>query len=124
MTTHRTGRRLVLAALAAGSLLLTTACNDLATDQPADAATVGPAGAAAKPAGADDPRLGAFYGQHVDWHTCPPDAGSRPVDLTGLQCGELRVPLDYADPAADALGVALSTTWTSRRARWCRSRPP
>ncbi|MGW3044879.1 alpha/beta hydrolase [Kitasatospora sp. NPDC001159] len=107
MTTHRTGRRLMLAALAAGSLLLTTACNDLTPDQPADAGTVSSAGTAAKPAGADDPRLGAFYGQHIDWHACQPDSDSRPVDLTGLQCGELRVPLDYANPAAEALGVAL-----------------
>ncbi|MFD0346082.1 hypothetical protein ACFQ0M_08350 [Kitasatospora aburaviensis] len=107
MTTHRTGRRLVLAALVVGNLLLATACNDLATVQPADAGAVGSAGAAAKPAGADDPRLGTFYGQHIGWHACRPDAGSPPADLTGMQCGELRVPLDYADPAADALGVAL-----------------
>ena len=40
--------------------------------------------------------LAPFYGQHIDWHACG-----------GFECGTVKVPLDYSDPAAAAIQLAL-----------------
>ncbi|SBT91110.1 tripeptidyl-peptidase B. Serine peptidase. MEROPS family S33 [Streptomyces sp. DI166] len=51
----------------------------------------------------DDPGLERFYRQHVKWGRC--DTLDAPKDL---QCGKVTVPLDYADPKAGTLDLALA----------------
>ncbi|MFE6869091.1 alpha/beta hydrolase [Kitasatospora sp. NPDC057692] len=124
MNTHRATRpRLLLAAFAAGSLLLATACGG--DEKPAqDEAASAPASSAAaaatptatpaptptvKPTGADDPALKPFYGQQITWAACPPDAkaAEQKIDLSLMKCGKLHVPLDYTSPAGEAIDLAL-----------------
>ncbi|MEV7183147.1 alpha/beta hydrolase [Kitasatospora sp. NPDC093102] len=119
MRTFRAARpRVLLTAVAAGTLLLTSACNDAAKpaqDQAAGSTAPAAATPAAvptptpKPTGEADPALKPFYGQQVTWADCPADPQARKakIDISGMQCGKLHVPLDYANPAADALDVAL-----------------
>ncbi|MET8697751.1 alpha/beta hydrolase [Kitasatospora sp. NPDC004723] len=125
MKIHRATRpHLLLAAVAAGSLLLTTACGgdkkpaqDQAASAPSSTAATDAATPTAtptptptvKPTGADDPALKPFYGQQITWAACPADpaAEKAQVDLSAMLCGKLHVPLDYTDPAADALDLAL-----------------
>ncbi|MFG3055610.1 alpha/beta hydrolase [Kitasatospora sp. NPDC048239] len=115
--------QLLLTALAVGTLLLVSACND--TAKPAQDALGTPASAAPpatatasptpiptptpKPTGAADPALKPFYGQQIAWAACPadPEAAKAKIDISGMLCGRLHVPLDYANPAADALDIAL-----------------
>ncbi|MER5936048.1 alpha/beta hydrolase [Streptomyces sp. NPDC001928] len=56
-------------------------------------------------AGTDEPEPGLtrFYGQKVTWSKCPGEG--LPKDL---QCGKVTVPLDYADPHAGTLDLALA----------------
>ncbi|MFD8706377.1 alpha/beta hydrolase [Kitasatospora sp. NPDC059648] len=117
MTIFRAARpRVLLTAAAAGALLLTSACNDPApTAQDQASATTRPATASPtgtptpKPEGEADPALKPFYGQQITWADCPADprAEKAKIDLSGMQCGKLHVPLDYAAPAADAIDLAL-----------------
>ncbi|GAA1409644.1 alpha/beta hydrolase [Kitasatospora putterlickiae] len=126
MKTHRATRpRLLLAAFAAGGLLLATACEgdkepaqDQAASAPSSAATTAAAAAptatptptpTVKPTGADDPALKPFYGQQITWAACPPDAkaAEQKIDLSLMKCGKLHVPLDYANPAGEAIDLAL-----------------
>ncbi|MGW3227862.1 alpha/beta hydrolase [Kitasatospora sp. NPDC001095] len=119
MRTFRAARpRVLLTALAAGTLLLTSACDDAAKPAREQAAgTTAPAAATPaaaptptpKPTGEADPALKPFYGQQVAWADCPadPQAQKAKIDISGMQCGKLHVPLDYADPAVDALDIAL-----------------
>ncbi|MEU9733814.1 alpha/beta hydrolase [Streptomyces sp. NPDC048002] len=59
---------------------------------------------AALPAAADeDPGLARFYDQKVSWGKC--DGMDAPEDL---QCGKVTVPLDYGDPDAGTLDLALA----------------
>ncbi|MFI6445450.1 alpha/beta hydrolase [Kitasatospora sp. NPDC050543] len=108
MTSLRAARpRLLLASLAAGTLLLGTACNNPAgsgRDQAAATATAAPV---AGPTGADNPALAPFYGQAVNWSTCPADPGAAQTEPAATQCGTLHVPLDYTHPGGDALDLAL-----------------
>ncbi|MFC8451341.1 alpha/beta hydrolase [Kitasatospora sp. NPDC057223] len=124
MITPRAARlRLLVPALTAGALLLTgctghtdpdavdpalqAADGAPATAAPAQAATSAAAQAAAgKPAGADDPALKSFYAQQITWAACP-DPQNENLDTTGLECGKLHVPLDYANPGTAALDIAL-----------------
>ncbi|MFI6845384.1 alpha/beta hydrolase [Kitasatospora sp. NPDC050467] len=111
--------RVLLTAFAAGALLLSSACNDStkpAQDHAAGTSTAAaaPAPTAAptptpKPTGADDPALKSFYGQQIAWAACPadPQAAKSKIDISGMLCGRLHVPLDYASPATDALDIAL-----------------
>ncbi|MEV7020983.1 alpha/beta hydrolase [Kitasatospora sp. NPDC093558] len=108
--------RVLLTALAAGTLLLASACNDTATPAQDKAAAGTPAPAATatatptpKPTGADDPALKTFYAQQISWAPCPPDAKAEQAkaNIAAMQCGTLHVPLDYANPAKDALDLAL-----------------
>ncbi len=57
-----------------------------ATAQPADDATTPP-----------DQALAGFYAQRLAWSPCQDD----------FVCAELRVPLDYADPAGDTIDIAV-----------------
>ncbi|MFD4135439.1 alpha/beta hydrolase [Streptomyces goshikiensis] len=52
--------------------------------------------------GTDD-GLDRFYGQQVRWGACP----QRRVP-DGMRCGEITVPLDYADPAKGSIRLALA----------------
>ncbi|MFJ2192506.1 alpha/beta hydrolase [Kitasatospora sp. NPDC087861] len=121
MRTFRAARpRVLLTALAAGTLLLTSACDDTAKPSQDQAAGAAPATAASptatqtptptpKPTGEADPALKPFYGQQIAWAACPadPKAEQAKIDISGMQCGRLHVPLDYANPATDALDLAL-----------------
>ncbi|MFJ9441505.1 alpha/beta hydrolase [Kitasatospora sp. NPDC101235] len=118
MRTFRAARpRVLLTAVAAGTLLLTSACDDAAKPaQDQAAGSTAPAAAPAavptptpKPTGEADPALKPFYGQQITWADCPADPQARKakIDTSGMQCGRLHVPLDYTNPAADALDVAL-----------------
>ncbi|MBD0694519.1 alpha/beta hydrolase [Streptomyces sp. CBMA123] len=119
MTIFRAARpRVLLTAVAAGALLLTSACGATApTAQDQASGTTAPAPASPtatptptpKPKGEADPALKAFYGQQITWADCPadPKAEQAKIDTSGMQCGKLHVPLDYADPAADAIDLAL-----------------
>ncbi|MFJ9947336.1 alpha/beta hydrolase [Kitasatospora sp. NPDC091207] len=69
---------------------------------PASEATPGPA-----PTAAVDPALRPFYGQRIDWAPCADGPKSDAVDEPVIQCGTLKVPLDYANPADDTLDVAV-----------------
>ncbi|WP_328869170.1 alpha/beta hydrolase [Streptomyces sp. NBC_00287] len=51
----------------------------------------------------DEPDLTRFYRQKVSWGKC--EGMDAPKDL---QCGKVTVPLDYADPAAGTLELALA----------------
>ncbi|MBV6696538.1 alpha/beta hydrolase [Kitasatospora aureofaciens] len=117
MNINRAARpRVLLTALAAGTLLLSSACNDNAAPAQ-DKAAGAPAAATPtatptptpKPTGADDPALKPFYGQQIAWAACPadPQAEKAKIDISGMQCGKLHVPLDYANATKDALDVAL-----------------
>ncbi|MFJ2776191.1 alpha/beta hydrolase [Kitasatospora sp. NPDC087315] len=119
MTSLRAARpRVLLTVLAAGTLLLASACDDGATSgqdraagttSPAPAAPMATPTPAPRPTGADDPALKPFYGQQITWAACPadPKAAEAKIDISGMQCGRLHVPLDYANPATDALDLAL-----------------
>ncbi|MGA5820483.1 alpha/beta hydrolase [Kitasatospora sp. NPDC094028] len=119
MKTFRAARpRVLLTAVAAGTLLLATACtDDHASSQdkaaaPAATGTASPTATpapTAKPAGEADPALKPFYGQQIAWADCPadPKAEKAKVDTSGMKCGKLHVPLDYANPATDAIDLAL-----------------
>ncbi|MER7667772.1 alpha/beta hydrolase [Kitasatospora sp. NPDC096128] len=132
MTIFRAARpRVLLTAVAAGTLLLTAACNDTAptaqdkasgTTAPATTATTAPTATPTptpKPKGEADPALKAFYGQQITWADCPadPKADQAKIDTSGMQCGKLHVPLDYADPGADAIDLALINYRASDRTK-------
>ena len=53
--------------------------------------------------GRTGPDLGRFYDQEITWGAC--EAVDLPKDL---QCGTVTVPLDYADPGAGTLELALA----------------
>ncbi|WP_329563105.1 alpha/beta hydrolase [Kitasatospora sp. NBC_01266] len=57
--------------------------------------------------GADDPALKSFYGQQISWASCPADPQDQNADLSAFQCGTAHVPLDYANPGADTIDIAL-----------------
>ncbi|MFD3685497.1 alpha/beta hydrolase [Nocardiopsis sp. NPDC058631] len=62
--------------------------------------------AAAPPAAADpadpDTALAGFHGQDVAWAPCTE------AELPGLECADVEVPLDYADPDGTRITVAVS----------------
>ncbi|MFJ9697914.1 alpha/beta hydrolase [Kitasatospora sp. NPDC101183] len=114
MKIYRAARpRVLLTALAAGTLLLATACDGKSAPSQEKAAGTTAASTAAtptpKPTGEADPALKPFYGQQIAWTPCPadPKAEKAKADTTGMLCGKLHVPLDYANPATDALDLAL-----------------
>ncbi|KOX24348.1 alpha/beta hydrolase [Nocardiopsis sp. NRRL B-16309] len=58
--------------------------------------------AAADPRPAPDDALAAFHDQEVDWTRCEEDV------LRTLECADIEVPLDYADPGGARATVAVS----------------
>ncbi len=61
---------------------------------PSDSSTAPPAASVTEP---PDPALAPFYSQTLDWQECE----------DGHECATLEVPLDYDDPAAGSLDLAL-----------------
>ncbi|MER7952495.1 alpha/beta hydrolase [Streptomyces sp. NPDC096079] len=65
--------------------------------------------------------LARFHAQRADWHACAlgaDDELGRSLDAAGVDCADITVPLDYADPAGRTLTVAVSrlkATDTSHR---------
>ncbi|MFD9360001.1 alpha/beta hydrolase [Streptomyces sp. NPDC060031] len=55
--------------------------------------------------------LDRYYRQHLGWGSCvkgSDDTAGRVLDEAGVQCADLTVPLDYADPAGRTITVAVS----------------
>ncbi|ROQ66206.1 tripeptidyl-peptidase C [Streptomyces sp. 840.1] len=100
-------------ALAATALLLTGAlagCDDGTDDKPGRATGGGRAGSPSAPASSaadGKPALpGSLTSQHLDWKRCgAPEGGSAPG--SNWRCASVRVPLDYAKPQGDTIGIAL-----------------
>ncbi len=84
--------------------LLLTGCTSGTASHPAAAGT-SPAGTVS--ASPVDPALNTFYGQRIGWAPCPADTADQGAAPGTLQCGKLRVPLDYTHPAGDTLDLAL-----------------
>ncbi|WP_033260090.1 MULTISPECIES: alpha/beta hydrolase [Kitasatospora] len=111
MRTTRPFRRALPAAVLA---VLLASCSSTPGPSPAPPSAPGSPSASAspsptaKPTGADDPALRAFYTQQIAWAPCPDDPKTEKIDESALQCGRLRVPLDYANPAGEGIEVALA----------------
>ncbi|GHH81040.1 proteinase [Kitasatospora indigofera] len=116
ITVSRLSRRLLLAAVAATVLAGCTSTpaghpddRASASASPAPATTPAPAPTpTVKPTGAADPALQPFYGQQISWAQCADDPATKKADESAAQCGKLRVPLDYANPAADTVEVEVA----------------
>ncbi|MFF7336365.1 alpha/beta hydrolase [Streptomyces sp. NPDC008163] len=85
-------------ALAAAALLLTgvlTGCEDGTDDKPGGRADGGTASSSAP-----------LASQHLDWARCKaPEGGETPG--SEWRCATVKVPLDYAKPQGDTIGIAL-----------------
>lgn len=75
-----------------------------AAPSPTGAATATASAPTAKPIGADDPALKEFYARKPAWAKCADDKATK-ADESLLECAKLRVPLDYANPAAETIEV-------------------
>ncbi|MFD3513455.1 alpha/beta hydrolase [Streptomyces sp. NPDC058657] len=79
---------------------------------PAPAAAAGPPGSAgASSRAGHGGGLDRFHQQRLGWGSCaegPGDAMGRELDKAGVQCADVTVPLDYADPRGRTLTVAVS----------------
>jgi pimeloyl-ACP methyl ester carboxylesterase len=67
--------------------------------------------ASAGTTGSADTGLAQFYGQAIDWKACqrgPDDAEGRALDEAGVQCADVRVPLDYSRPRGRTITVAIA----------------
>uniref|UniRef100_A0AAU2UWD3 Alpha/beta hydrolase n=1 Tax=Streptomyces sp. NBC_00003 TaxID=2903608 RepID=A0AAU2UWD3_9ACTN len=68
--------------------------------------------AAAAPAASKSPAgLDRYYNQRPGWGSCvknPGDTMGRDLDKAGVQCADVVVPLDYADPWGRTITVAIS----------------
>ncbi len=69
----------------------------VATDDPEPARDVTPR--ATPPTPSAPQGLQQFYGQEISWESCDED----------FDCGEVEVPLDYADPEGEAIEIALKS---------------
>ncbi|MER7465398.1 alpha/beta fold hydrolase [Streptomyces sp. NPDC097981] len=55
--------------------------------------------------------LDRYYRQHLGWGSCvkgPDDTTGRDLDKAGVQCADVIVPLDYADPRGRTITIAVS----------------
>ena len=108
MTTGRSARRTRTAALAAVGTLLVGGCTAGGSDDDERAVEAAPSVAPSVTA-APEPSLDEFYGQAIEWETCDEDVDP-PAGVTGVEdfdCGTLTVPLDYEEPEAGAIELAL-----------------
>ncbi|WP_326658084.1 alpha/beta hydrolase [Streptomyces sp. NBC_00385] len=101
-------------ALAAAALLLTgvlAGCEDAADDKPgtpADGTTASAAPPSAAPSAdaSGKPLPASLTSQRLDWKRCEaPEGGSAPG--SSWRCAKVTVPLDYAKPDGDTIGIAL-----------------
>ncbi|MGW0957526.1 alpha/beta fold hydrolase [Streptomyces gelaticus] len=56
-------------------------------------------------------RLDRYYDQRLGWGSCAKSSGDamgRDLDKAGVQCADVTVPLDYADPRGRTITVAIS----------------
>lgn len=103
-------------ALAAAALLLTgvlAGCEDGSDDKPGNAADGGTAPSAASPSAARPsaadglPALPtSLTSQRLDWRRCEAREGDSAPGAE-WRCAEVKVPLDYAKPRGDTIGIAL-----------------
>ncbi|MEU8890868.1 alpha/beta fold hydrolase [Streptomyces sp. NPDC048442] len=118
---HPAVRRASATGLALAACLTTASCLTTAAGAPAGLGSAAPAGQAAgtpaaqgsqAPAGpGSGSPLDRYYQQRPHWGSCakgPQDTAGRTMDGTGLQCADLTVPLDYADPRGRTITVAVS----------------
>ncbi|WP_335933773.1 alpha/beta hydrolase [Streptomyces sp. PTD5-9] len=59
----------------------------------------------------DGKGLDRYYRQHLAWGSCatgPDDTMGQELDKAGVQCADVTVPLDYADPGGRTITVAMS----------------
>ncbi|WP_436774270.1 alpha/beta hydrolase [Yinghuangia sp. YIM S09857] len=116
---RRASIRRAIPALVAASALL-AGCTSGGGDDAGNAAQTGAAPAAPTdaapattppppppPKGQDDPALKDFYAQQLAWNPCEDDPETEEKDEAEFQCATLRVPLDYANPAARSIDVAV-----------------
>lgn len=97
---NTTARRVSAAGLAVAATL--TAAPAMATGTGA-ASAAGGAGAGKG--------LDRYYNQQLSWGSCakgPDDAAGRGLDKAKVQCADVLVPLDYADPRGRTITVAVS----------------
>ncbi|MFF2043193.1 alpha/beta hydrolase [Kitasatospora sp. NPDC058170] len=80
----------------------TTAQTPATAPSPVTASTPAPA-----PTGEAAPALKPFYGQQIAWAPCADAPAAGKADGPVVQCGTLKVPLDYANPAGDTMAVAV-----------------
>ncbi|WTW95801.1 alpha/beta hydrolase [Streptomycetaceae bacterium NBC_01309] len=83
-----------------------------ASPTPGDAApgapgTTAPPPPTPAPKGQDDPALKEFYAQELAWKACKDDPETEEKDEAEFGCAKLRVPLDYANPAARSIDIAV-----------------
>lgn len=95
-TERRTRRPLALAAMTTAGALVLTACG------------AGPSTDSGQAPEGAEPALVAFYEQELDWSAC--EGGGLGGLLGGgdLECAQLSVPVDYADPGGESTEVAMS----------------
>lgn len=93
---RRARRPLALAAMTTAGALVLTACG------------AGPSTDSGQAPEGADPALVAFYEQELDWSAC--EGGGLGGLLGGgeLECAQLDVPVDYADPGGETTEVAMS----------------
>ncbi|MFF9350966.1 alpha/beta hydrolase [Streptomyces sp. NPDC014734] len=73
----------------------------------------GLSGQAPRPGPGSGPGAGLdrYYRQHLTWGSCvtgPDDTTGQDLDKAGVQCADVTVPLDYADPGGRTITVAMS----------------
>ncbi|MFD5194044.1 alpha/beta hydrolase, partial [Streptomyces sp. NPDC058357] len=74
---------------------------------PAPSATAAPGPTMSK----SEARLDRYYDQRLGWGSCAKSSGDtmgRDLDKAGVQCADVTVPLDYADPRGRTITVAVS----------------
>ncbi|MGW1990965.1 alpha/beta hydrolase [Embleya sp. NPDC001921] len=102
----------------AAALLVATGCTgfgDTASDAaaakpvppPVTTAPAAPTPPPAKPKGAADPALRAFYEQKISWKACEDDPATSKKNESEFRCGTFKVPLDYTAPDGKSLDIAV-----------------
>ncbi|MGP3966874.1 alpha/beta hydrolase [Streptomyces sp. 6N223] len=90
-------------------LIAALVCATTATTLPAGAATA--AGQGGGPDRGAPTGLERYYQQRIDWGGCaqgPGDELGQELDAAGVECAEVTVPLDYAEPDGRTITVAIS----------------
>ncbi|MFC5155374.1 alpha/beta hydrolase [Streptomyces amakusaensis] len=95
MDPRRTFRSSVLAVAAAA--LLASGCTGGGSSSSASAST--PDSAGAVPVAEPPEKLRPYYQQKLSWREC---------GASGFQCASLKVPLDYAEPGGESIGLAVA----------------